>query len=292
MRYEMPDFDIAPIQITPQDFLSLDIKCWKPAKTLHMKKTLAVINTVVIVATIAFNSVASTGGINGNTVGGMSDKYDTLFTPSGYAFSIWGIIYIGLIAFGIFQLRRAFAKGKENDFILQVGPWMTVANIANILWLYAWLYEYIGLSLVLMLIILGSLMVMVVRLNMERWDAPFPIIVFVWWPIGIYGGWIAVATIANVSSLLVSLEWQALLNAEGWAVLMIMTAVILNLIMILLRNMREFAVVGIWALVAISVRHWDSLPALQWTALTGAIVLFLVIVVHGFLNRATGLHIK
>jgi len=101
-----------------------------------------------------------------------------------------------------------------------------------------------------------------------------------------------VATIANVSSLLVSLEWQALLSAEGWATVMIVVAVLLNLLMILLRNMREFAAVGIWALVAISVRHWDSLPLLQWTALTGAIVLFAAISVHGYLNRDTGVHIK
>jgi hypothetical protein len=257
-----------------------------------MKKILAVINTVVIAATIVFNSIASSGGINGNTVGGISDKYDTLFTPAGYAFSIWGIIYLGLIAFAIFQLRRAFSKDKESDFILQAGPWMTVANIANILWLYAWLNEHIGLSLVMMLVILVSLLILVIRLNMERWDAPFPILVFVWWPIGIYTGWIAVATIANVSSFLVSLEWMALLSAEGWTVLMILVAVLLNLAIILLRNMREFAAVGIWALLAISVRHWDSIPELQWTALIGAIVLFLAISVHGYLYRATGLHMK
>ena len=181
---------------------------------------------------------------------------------------------------------------KGRDFILLTGPWMTVANLANILWLYAWLFEYIGLSFVLMLIILVSLMIQVVRLNMERWDAPFPIIVFVWWPICIYSGWIAVATIANASSLLVSLEWQALLSAEGWAILMILAAVALNLLMILLRNMREFAAVGVWALVAISLRHWDSIPGIQWTSLAGAIVLSLATGVHGFRNRATGVHIK
>ena len=70
-------------------------------------------------------------------MGGISDKYDTLFTPSGYAFAIWGIIYLGLIAYALFQLRRAFSKEKESDFILRGGLWMTVANLANILWLYA-----------------------------------------------------------------------------------------------------------------------------------------------------------
>jgi hypothetical protein len=257
-----------------------------------MKKTLAILNMVVIAATIVFNSIAGSRGINGNTVGGISDTYDTLFTPAGYAFSIWGIIYLALMAFAIFQLRRAFSKEKESDFILQAGPWMSVANIANILWLYAWLYEYIGLSLVLMLVILVSLIILVIRLNMERWDAPFPILVFVWWPIGIYSGWIAVATIANVSSLLVSLEWQALISPEGWATLLILAAVLLNLLMIWLRNMREFAAVGVWALLAISVRHWDSQALLQWTALMGALVLFLAISVHAFLKRASGPHIK
>ena len=257
-----------------------------------MKKALAIINTAIIAATIVFNSIASAGGINGNTVGGISDKYDTLFTPAGYAFAIWGIIYLALIAYAVFQLVRAFSTNKDSDFILRTGPWMSVANLANIMWLYAWLNEYIGLSLVLMLIILVSLLILVIRLNMERGDASLPVIAFVWWPIGIYSGWITVATVANVSSLLVSLEWQALLSAEGWATVMIIVAVVLNLLMIGLRNMRVFAAVGIWALVAISVRHWDSIPLLQWTALMGAIVLVLSISIHAFLHRSTGPHTK
>ena len=257
-----------------------------------MKKKLAILNSISILAVIAINGIAGSTGIFGETVGGISDKYNTLFTPAGYAFSIWGIIYLGLIAFAIFQNIRAFKNDTDSGFILQVGPWMVLNCLANIAWIFAWLSEHIGLSLLLMLIILGTLIVMISRLNMERWDAPFPIIAFIWWPIGIYSGWIAVATIANVSAFLVSIQWVALFSAINWTVIMILIAVALNLLMIRFRNTREFAAVGVWALLAISLRHWDAIELIQWTALFGAIVLFMALSVHAYINRSKSPLIK
>jgi len=252
-----------------------------------MKKNLAILNSISILAVIAINGIAGSTGIFGETVGSISDKYNTLFTPAGYAFSIWGIIYLGLIAFAIFQNIQAFKNDPDSGFILQVGPWMVLNSLANIAWIFAWLSEHIGLSLLLMLIILGTLIVMISRLNMERWDAPFPIIAFIWWPICIYSGWIAVATIANVSAFLVSIQWLALFSAISWTVLMILVAVALNLLMIRFRNMREFAAVGVWALLAIALRHWNAIGLIQWTALFGALVLFVALSVHAYINRST-----
>lgn len=257
-----------------------------------MRKTLAVLNSVTILAVIIINGIAGSTGFFGNTVGGMSDTYSTLFTPAGYAFSIWGIIYLGLIGFLVFQLMRALKSEADAGFILKIGPWMLVNNLANIGWIFAWLSESIGLSLILMLVILLTLVIMVIRLNMERWDAPFPIIAFVWWPICMYSGWIAVATVANVSAYLVSIEWLALFSALNWTIIMIVIAVALNLLMILIRNMREFAAVGVWALLAIAVRHWDSIVQIQWTAFIGAVILFIAILVHGYINRSTNPAIK
>jgi hypothetical protein len=122
---------------------------------------------------------------------------------------------------------------------------------------------------------------------MERWDAPLKVIATVWWPICLYSGWIAVATIANVAAWLASMDWSALFTELQWTVIMISVAGIVNLLMIYLRNMREFATVGVWALLAIAVRHWDVIPTLQWTAVSWAIVLFIAISVHGYKNRAT-----
>ena len=257
-----------------------------------MKKKLAILNSISILAVIAINGIAGSTGIFGETVGSVSDKYNTLFTPAGYAFSIWGIIYLGLIAFAIFQNIRAFMNDTDSEFILQIGPWMVLNSLANIAWIFAWLSEHIGLSLLLMLIILSTLIVMINRLNMERWDASFPIIAFIWWPICIYSGWIAVATIANVSAFLVSIQWLALFSAINWTVIMILVAVALNLLMIRFRNMREFAAVGVWALLAIALRHWDAIELIQWTALLGALVLFIALSVHAYINRSTSPHMK
>ncbi len=257
-----------------------------------MKKFYAITNLAIIIAVIAANSMASVRGLYGNTVGGISEKYDTLFAPAGYAFSIWGVIYIGLIAFGLFQFKRVFFDKKEDEFILKIGPWLSIANLANIIWLWAWLSESLGLSLILMVIILFSLVIIILKLNMERWDAPFPVVAWIWWPLCIYSGWIAVATIANVSAYLVKLEWHALFSDLSWTIVMIIIAVVLNLLIILYRKMYVFAVVGVWALLAISIRHWDNIALLQWTALAGALVLFIVISVHAFKNRATSLLVK
>ncbi len=252
-----------------------------------MKRFYAIANLLVIIALIAWNYIANTMGINGNTVGSLSDEYSNLFTPAGYAFSIWGLIFLGLLAHGIFQVKRVFFDRKDDEFVSQIGPWLIIANVANGLWVWVWLQEYTGLSVLIMLVILVSLIAIIGRLNMERWDAPLPIIAWVWWPIDLYSGWIAVATIANIAAYLAKLEWQALFSEVTWVVIMIAVATLVNLLMIYFRNMREFALVGVWALVAIAVRHWEAIPVLQWAALAGAFVLLIAVSIHGYRNRKT-----
>lgn len=253
-----------------------------------MKKTYAVINTAVVVAVIFWNYWSNTGAINGNTVGEVSDQYANLFTPAGYAFSIWGLIFLGLLVLVGRQLWLAFRGGAQSDTILQIGPWLTIANLGNAFWVWAWLNEMPGLSVLIMLVILFSLVWIVVRLNMERWDAPLSVIATVWWPICLYSGWIAVATIANISAWLASMNWVAVFTEVQWTVIMISIAGILNLAMIYFRNMREFAGVGVWALVAIAVRHWEVIPLLQWTAIFWAVVLGVAMAIHAYRNRHEG----
>lgn len=252
-----------------------------------MKKTYAVLNTAVILAVIFWNYLSNTGLIHDNTVGGLSQEYANLFTPAGYAFAIWGIIFLGLLVLGVNQIIWAFGGGDASDTILQIGPWLTLANLGNAAWLWFWLTEQTGLSVLVMLLILFSLLQAVIRLNMERWDAPFREIATVWWPISLYSGWIAVATIANVSAWLAKLQWAALFTEIQWTVILISIAALLNLFMIYARNMREFAAVGVWAIVAIAVRHWGEIPALQWTSVFWAVVLAAAILLHAFKNRET-----
>lgn len=252
-----------------------------------MKKVYAVLNMIVIVAVIIWNYYSNTGAMNGVTVGEMSNRYDDLFTPAGYAFAIWGVIFLGLLVLGINQLRLAFFDGEYSESITQIGPWLIIANAGNALWLWLWLNDFTGWSVVTMLVILASLVIIILNLNMERWDAPLKYIATVWWPICAYSGWIAVATIANISAWLTKIEWSWWLSEEQWTIVMITIAGLLNIFMVITRNMREFAGVGIWALIAIAYRHWDVMPSLQWTAFAWAIVLMIITGIHGYQNRHT-----
>jgi len=253
-----------------------------------MIKRLAVFNFLSVVIAIITNFFAQTGRINNTTIGEVSEKYSNLFTPADYAFSIWGLIYLGLIACSVFMLYQAFTNGKYTDFIKNTSIWFIVANIGTSLWVVAWLYDFTGLSVVLMFLVLAKLLKLILNNDMEIWDAPFKVIFFYWWPICLFSGWITVASIANMAAWLTETGWDgAIFSESDWTVIMIGVAVIINLLMIYIRNMREFAAVGVWALIAIYIKHQGTEEFIAKTALAGAILIFLNIAYHGFINRKT-----
>lgn len=253
-----------------------------------MKKTLAVLNLVSVVFVIVVNYVSQALRLNDTTIGEISRKYDNLFTPASYAFAIWGIIFLGLLAYSIFQIRRAFFSAKESNFIEKTGYWFIIANVLNCSWVFACVYDYIGLSVLIMFGILISLVKIILNTNMERWNAPIEIIAFVWWPICIYSGWIAVATIANISIYLTKIGWEgAFLSQENWTIIMVIVATILNLIIIWKRNMREFALVGVWALIAIYFKQKPTYETIATTAMIGGIILIINVCIHAVKNRKT-----
>lgn len=261
---------------------------------MNSKKKYAALNLISVVLVIVVNFLSQALRLNNTTIGEMSDKYTNLFTPASYAFAIWGLIFLSLLAYAFFQVKRAFFSSKSSEFIEQTGCWLILANVLNCLWVFAFVYDQVGISVLLMLGILFSLIKIIVNTNMERWDAPLPIIAFVWWPICLYSGWISVASIANITTFLAKIGWQGgVLSQEAWSILMIAVAISLNLFMIVNRNMREFAAVGVWALIAIYVRHQDAYNNIAHSALGGALLVFLVMVWHGFKNRHTNpLHKK
>lgn len=248
-------------------------------------KPLARTNALSVLVMIGINVIAQLYGINGNSISSLSSEYDNLFTPADYAFSIWPLIFIALVSSVIFQIKGA---GKPNPVreIQQMGHWFSLANFMTAAWVIAWLYEYTGLSVLAMFVILYSLIKVILNTDMERWDAPLKILAFIWWPVCLFSGWITVATIANISAWLSKIGWSgAFLTEIQWAMILIIMAVIINLLMVITRNMREFAAVGIWALVAIYIRHHNSIDAIAFTALGGAIILGTAISIHGYKNR-------
>ncbi|MEX0997151.1 MAG: tryptophan-rich sensory protein [Flavobacteriaceae bacterium] len=248
-----------------------------------MKKTLQISNGIAYVSMIFINYLSNTGLINGNTNASISRDVQNLFTPAGYAFSIWGLIYLLVLGFVIYQGLGLFKKSLDNDVASKVGIWFVISCVANGLWLFAWLHEFLGLSVLVMLVLLYSLIKIVVRTRKEHLNPSFKIILFLWWPFGIYVGWISVALIANVAGYLTQIDWNGFgLSSAFWSLTMILIAGALNLFITWKRNMREFAFVGAWALTAIAIANREVDQTISYTATVVAVILVLSSILHAF----------
>ncbi|WP_178989380.1 tryptophan-rich sensory protein [Winogradskyella schleiferi] len=258
-----------------------------------MKKTLQIANAIAFIIVIIINYVSVTGALNNTTIGEISDSYNSLFTPAGYAFSIWGIIYLLLFGFVVYQGRSLFVSVANDDFVLKTGWWFVLSCVFNSIWVFAWVYEYTGLSCVLIFLLLMALVKIVINNRMELDDEPFPTILCLWWPFVIYSGWVTVASIVNISSYLVKLGWDGFgLSESVWTIIMIVAALIINQYVLWKRNMREFAAVGAWALIAIGIANKGTNAIILYAAFIGAAILLISTGIHGYKNRATNPFLK
>lgn len=249
--------------------------------------TLLVLNSLTLVLTLLVNYLSGTGYFGGKTVGEISAQYETLFTPAGYAFAIWGLIYFLLIFFVAYQWY-AWIKNKVDRELKQTGIWFFLSNLLNAAWIYFWLNGNIDISALILFLILGSLVVLSIRLKLEIWDAPVRIIAFVWWPVCIYLGWVIVASVANIAAYLKSTAWGMFgIEEKTWTVAMIIIAGLIYVFLIFTRNLREAAAIGIWAFIAIFSKQWTPNREIAITAIIVSGVLLILIAYHGFKNRHT-----
>jgi hypothetical protein len=246
---------------------------------------LLLLNTVTLLFTLVINYIFGSGTAGKASVGEISARYENLFTPAGYAFAIWGVIYLMLLAFVGYQWY-AWVKHKDDEYLRKTGIWFALGNLANGFWIIAWTNDQIGLSFALILILLISLFILMFRLRLEIWDAPVRIIAFVWWPICVYLGWIVAATLANLASWSVKLNpVDAFALQSHWVVIMIIAAFTIYFLLMYLRNMREAAFVGIWAFVAIVIKNYPENYTVVHSALAASVILLVYAAWHGFKNR-------
>lgn len=232
---------------------------------------------VAALTTIVFNIAANTLPLNDLTTGELSDRFQIFFVPAGYVFSIWGLIYLGLIAYGIYLLLPA---QRENPRLRSIGYLFILSCLANIAWLFLWHYEVFEFTLIAMGVLLLSLIAIYLRLdigrgkvsNAEKWAVHIPF--------SIYLGWITVATIANTTQLLYYLDWNGWgISAEIWAVIMLAAGVVISAIMSLTRADIAYSLVLVWAYIGIAVQHNDtSIVANSALIAAGLIVVILIIV--------------
>ncbi|MHA6280711.1 tryptophan-rich sensory protein [Salinimicrobium sp. CAU 1759] len=245
-------------------------------------KTLQIANIIAFIAMVALSYISNTGFINGETMASVSAEYKNLFTPAGYAFSIWGLIYLGLGVFVIFQAISV--RGKK--LVPKIGWWFVISCLLNMSWIFAWLYHYIDTSVIIMVLLLLSLLIIVFRTRMELDDEPLPVIAFFWWPFSFYSGWISVALIANVAAYLTSIGWDGFgISEVTWTVLMIIVAGIIHVSITWTRNMREFALVGAWGIIAVGIANKGDVNLIYYTAIAAAAVILISSGMHGYRNR-------
>jgi hypothetical protein len=233
-----------------------------------MKNTLRQIAVVVIVvATITINILANALPFNGQNTGTISDRFNVYFVPAGYVFAIWGLIYIGLLTYAIYQ---ALPAQKDNPRLQATGWWVVLGGLANSAWIFLWHYEQFAWTLVAMLILLASLIITYLRLgigkskvsNAEKWLVQIPF--------SIYLGWITVATIANVTDVLDFVKWNQFGLSDGtWMLAILIAVVIIAGLMIFTRRDVAYTAVILWALAGIGVKfpHQGIVTTGIWVAL-------------------------
>jgi hypothetical protein len=224
-----------------------------------MKDMLRQISVILtILATIVINVLANTLPINGLNTGQISDRFQVYFVPAGYVFSIWGLIYLGLIAFAIFQ---ALPSQRENPRLRSTGWWISLGGLANSIWIFLWHYEQFPLTLIAMLVLLFTLIVTHLRLGTGRTAVPAVEKWAVRLPFSIYLGWITVASVANVTSLLDYLKWDGFgIAPEMWMGIVLVAVLAIAVLMNFTRRDVAYALVILWALAGISVKH-AAVPA-------------------------------
>jgi benzodiazapine receptor len=219
---------------------------WKPI-------LLQSLNIIVFAVTVIVNALASSLALNGRTTAEVSDLYFTLVTPAGYVFSIWGVIYTLLLIFAVFQ---ALPSQREKPFLKQINVLFILSGVFNVLWLFLWHYDQIGLSVALMFALLATLIAVYLRLGIGKTSVTLKERAFVHLPFSVYLGWITVASIANVASALVSIQWDGFgLASDTWAVLVIAVALLITLAVIATRKDIAYSLVLVWALIGIAVNQ-------------------------------------
>ena len=220
---------------------------------VSLKRLLSLANVVATFLTIIINSLSNTSLIGANTVGEISDAYPTFFTPAGYVFAIWGIIYALLLVFSIYQV---LPKQQNAPFLEKISIYYILCSVANIIWIVLWVNNYILFSTILMFLLLLSLIIIYRRVDSIGTQMSLRENLAVLLPFSVYLGWITVASIGNVAVTLVSLNWNGWgLSEISWTILMIGVAIAVTLIMIVRKRDIGFSLVLIWALVGILVKQ-------------------------------------
>lgn len=242
---------------------------------------------VAYIAMVVVNFLANSLPINNRSTGVISEAYPNLFAPAGPAFSIWGLIYILIGGYVLYQFIKK--DQKTEDLIQKINPFFIVTSLANISWIFAWHYDFIGLSVLIMVTLLVLLIKIADLLNKEKFMSSQKL--FIWAPFSIYFGWITVATIANITVFLVSIGWNGFGIAPFiWMSIILVVGALIGILRMIKDKNVAYGMVLIWAYSWILSKHISSsgfdgqYPVIIITTIT-CLILFLFFVVRIFYKK-------
>jgi len=158
-----------------------------------------IVNSVAVIVMIAANIVFEVLPLNGTTTAQVSGAHDTILTPPGFTFVIWGLIYLGLFLNVLFQLGLFYTQRDADnpDLIYAVNALFPIACITDIVWLVMWHYELILLSLIVIVLLWFALVFIYWRLFPEIRTTKER--VFMLWPVSLFLSWISAAALLNLT---------------------------------------------------------------------------------------------
>ncbi len=231
-------------------------------------------NLVAFAVVILFNALSNALPFNDQTQVEISARYPSLFTPAGFTFSIWGLIYLALLGFVIWQ---ALPAQRESVKVASVSRLFQINCAMNAIWLVVWHYDLLALSMLVMLVILVTLVMIYRRLLVTLEDAPFAEHLVLYLPFSIYTAWISVATLANASILQLAYGWNYVgLSAIEWTLFKLAIAGAIGATMIARVRDVPFALVIAWAAYGISVAQ-SATPAVSAAAQTLSVLMLLLV---------------
>jgi len=231
------------------------------------------INLVLFTGMIVMNYLANALPLNNKNTGEISDSFPNLFVPAGITFSIWGIIYLLLIIYCVVQFT-----GSDQTAISKIGLVFGISCVLNALWIVTWHYGRLNLSLLVM----AGMLVSLIYINMAVKDLLFGIIKAAF---GVYLGWICIASIANVTALLVNYNWNGFgASQEIWTIIMIAIGALLVSLTIYGISNPFIGLSVIWAFTGIIIKRQDDYRSIVITAFV-AIIVVSAITILGFFRK-------
>jgi len=244
-------------------------------------KTLQVLNFLFFIIMVIMNGLAVSLPLNGKSTGELSNKYPNLFVPAGITFSIWSVIYLALLIFCIYQIRSLFSKRPEPHLALildSIGYLFILNATFNALWIVAWHYEILPLSILIMFGILGTLIKINKNLRPVQPYLSGGVKVIVKASFGLYFGWICIATIANATALLVAYGIMPVgISGQSWACIMILVGSIVGFISTISVRNGFVGLAIVWALIGIIIARNNDIIYYKYIVYSAAFGILMMI---------------